>query len=318
MESFLFSVVAFCAILIIYAFIINPIADKTKEYNQQQEKEKERREKISELSNLENEQKKYAHLEGLQKYYQMNNDDVQKYQRGIEAMRELGMIMQRSVYQEKEKDWAIWGGIADGIAGPIAGIATAVNTMSDNKRIQSENATRREWGRKQNEFYQDLANQAQSECPRSISMMQLEKKYDTVLSWKPTTLFSLIKIKSTENKVDTQTGAVTVNVNWEQEDKSVCIDGSLRAKLYTKDGMCAGCAFLVLPKMGTVGFKGTLSGICVSPKPSTEYTVKIEPCNLWELAPKGSATFRNNDNLTDDEHRRLVSNSENDFLAEMQ
>lgn len=190
--------------------------------------------------------------------------------------------------------------------------------MSDNERIVAENATRREWGRKQNEFYQSLADDMQSKRPSFILMEELENRYDVVLSWKPATLFSLIKIKSTENKVDTRTGAVTVTVQWEQEDKSVCVDGSLRAKLYTKDGMCAGCAFLVLPKIGTAKFKGTLSGICVSPKPSAEYTVKIEPCNLWKLAPKGNATFRNNDNLTNDEHRRLVSKSENDFLAEMQ
>ncbi len=41
--------------------------------------------------------------------------------------------------QQKEKDWAVHGGIASGIAGPIAGIATAMNVQNENAQIRAYN-----------------------------------------------------------------------------------------------------------------------------------------------------------------------------------
>lgn len=41
---------------------------------------------------------------------------------------------------QKEKDWAVHGGIADGIAGPAAGVATAAKVMRENERIREQNA----------------------------------------------------------------------------------------------------------------------------------------------------------------------------------
>ena len=98
---------------------------------------------------------------------------------------------------------------------------------------------------------------------------------------------------------------------------AICIDGSFRAKIYTSDGKCAGCAYLILPKVGTAGFKGRLSGICAYPKPSDSYTVKVEPANLWELTLKDNSAFRKTDNLSVAEHRKTVSDSETEFLHEM-
>lgn len=284
------------------------------------EAEKKRAKKLEEQIEREQKEEKFAHMEGLQKFHEMDVDDAMKYQKGIEAMRELGVIMQRSVYQEKEKDWAILGGIADGIAGPAAGIITAANAINDNARIKAENAARREWGAKQNEFYQDLARQAERERPRAFSMNELQEKYTAILSWDPSTLFSMIKLSDTKIDIDEQTGAVEVSTSWRQDDKSICIDGALRAKIYSSYGSCVGCAYLVLPKVGTVGFKGKMSGICVSPKlHSTSYTVKIEPVDLWELALKENIAYRKRktDNLTDTVHRKLVSDFKENFLSEL-
>jgi len=281
------------------------------------EAEAQRKKKLDEQIKREEDEKRLAHMEGLSKYHQMDEDDARKYQEGVAAMRQLGTIMQQSVYQEKEKDWAILGGIAEGIAGPAAGIVTAANAIQDNARINAENAARREWGAKQNAFYQDLANQAERKSPKALSMSKLQEKYEAILSWAPSTLYSLIGLRNTKIEVDEQTGAVTVFTSWKQNDKSICIDGALRAKLYTNSGECAGCAYLVFPKAGTVGFSGDLSGICARPKPATNYSVKIEPADLWELALKDNATSRKTDNLTDSEHRKIVADSEAIFQAEL-
>lgn len=44
-------------------------------------------------------------------------------------------------YMQKEQDWAIAGGIAQGIAGPAVGLATAINTEIKNQSIREFNAT---------------------------------------------------------------------------------------------------------------------------------------------------------------------------------
>lgn len=299
---------AVCAILIGYF----------KDLRSEREAEAQKTKKLEGQRKQEQEEKTLAHMVGLEKFHQMDVDDARRYQEGIVAMRQLGVIMQQSVYQEKKKDWAILGGIAEGIAGPAAGIITAANAINDNAKIEANNAARREWGVKQNAFYQNLASQAEQKRKTALSMKELQEKYMAVLSWKPSTLFSLIKFSGTKADVDAQTGAVFVSTSWKQEDKSICIDGALRAKLYTGSGQCAGCAYLVMPKVGTVGFEGKLTGICASPiKKATHYSVKIEPVDLWELALKENATFRRTDNLTDSAHRKLVTDYEVKFRAEL-
>lgn len=281
------------------------------------EAEAERKKKLEEQTKREQQETQLAHLEGLAKYHQMDVTDAQKYQEGIQAMRQLGFIMQQSVYQEKEKDWAILGGIADGIGGPVAGIATAANAIQDNVRINAENAARRKWAAKQNAFYQNLACEAERKSPTALSMSELQKKYKAIISWAPSTLHSLIKLSEIKIDVDELTGAVTVSASWQQDDKSICIDGSFRAKIYTDSGDCTGCAYLVLPKEGTVKFSGVLSGICACPIPSNNYSVVIEPANLWELAAKKNSTDRATDNLTYTEHRKIVEDSEANFQNEL-
>ena len=40
---------------------------------------------------------------------------------------------------QKEKSWATWGGIADAIAGPAAGVMTALNIQQQNQKIREQN-----------------------------------------------------------------------------------------------------------------------------------------------------------------------------------
>ncbi len=295
------------------------------EAKKRQEKEKERKEKLSEQIAQEREQKELAHTEGLEKYHKIELENARKHQRHVDALRTIGALAQQSVYQEQKKDWAVLGGIAEGISGTAAGIVTALDTMKENERIEAENAAWREWGAQKNAHFQSLAAQAAWNSPTVLTMPLLQRKYEAIMSWHPITLLSLITIESVSTHIHYPTDAVTVRVKWSQKDRSICVDGALRAKLYTSTGKCAGCAYLVLPIKGTstcteetsIGFKGTLSGICAEPLPSTQYTVKIEPVDLWELARREDKTSRNTDNLTLDEHRKIVSDYENKYQSEI-
>ena len=44
-----------------------------------------------------------------------------------------------AMFQQKEKDWAVHGGIASGIGGPVIGGLTAMNTMAENQQIRAQN-----------------------------------------------------------------------------------------------------------------------------------------------------------------------------------
>lgn len=271
------------------------------------EAEAKRKAKLAEQTKEAQEQQQLSELEGLAKYHRMDENAARRYQEGVAAIHQLGILMQQSVYQEQEKDWALLGGVAEGIAGPVAGVLTAVDAMQDNEKIRAQNAARREWGARQNAFYQDLARQAHRERPVALSMEELREKYEAVLSWDPDTLFSLLRLTDVQAEVDEITGAVTVSAHWQQKDNSICIDGTLRAKLYTAAGVCVGCAYLVLPMTGTVGFKGYLEGICVEPKEPGPYTVILEPVDLWELAAKGNAASRKTGVLSVSKHRKIVA-----------
>lgn len=272
---------------------------------------------MTEQTEREQREKNLAHMEGLAKFHQMDIEDDKKYQEGINALHKLSDITIQSVYQEKEKDWAVLGGLAEGIAGPAAGIMTAANAISENERIKTENAARRKAGAEQSAYFTAQAIKAAMDRPVVLSEAQLKKKHNVILAWAPLTLFSYINITNIKTDIDEQTGAVLVSASWQQYDSSICVDGALRAKLYTDSGECAGCAYLVLPKKGTSSRKGELSGICASPKKSDTYTVCVEPLDLWELALDQNAASRTNDNLTDLEHRKLVFDSESKFLSEL-
>lgn len=279
-------------------------------------KEKEYTEKRNEFYLMEIEQKELASLEGLAKYFKQNEIDIQKYQKGIAAMRRLGVMVEESVYQEKEKNWAILGGLADGIAGPAAGVVTAANAMQDNVRIREENAQRRAWGASQNAMYQNFADEAENLKPTSLTVDQLAKKYNVNFTYSPITLFKYISYQEPTYTLDPLTKSITVTLNWNQNRKNLWIDGSLRAKIYTNDHKLAGCAYLVLPKGGTKEYKGELSGVCTYPKYPGEYKIEIEPIDLWELSLKYGANSVNNDHLSMEQHRAIVNELKNKYESE--
>lgn len=250
--------------------------------------EQKKKAKLTEQTALEDKQKSFASLKGLDKYLRIEQEKAHEFRQSVENVRKLGFVLQSSVYQEKESDWAVHAGIANGIAGPVAGILTAADVMKDNERIRSENAERRAWGAAKNTQMQDLADQAVRNRPKFLTTMnELEKHYSADFSTSSNELFSYLMLDFPIINKDYQTGAVTVNVQWSQTDQSFCIDGALRANLYA-NGQYAGCAYLVFPKTGTSpDFKGELSGICARPKIiDAWYNVKIEPMNLWKLEPK--------------------------------
>lgn len=90
------------------------------------------------ISGLTGNQKRVEMLSDLIKDFSVKIDNTIK---GEEAMKQLSMIYMQQ--QKKEGDWAIAGGLAEGLAGPVAGFMSASQVMENNREIQWHNAAMR-------------------------------------------------------------------------------------------------------------------------------------------------------------------------------
>ena len=59
--------------------------------------------------------------------------DINEMEKDREKM--TAYIMNMGI--EKEKDWALWGGVAEGIGGLGAGISTALDMQAENLALES-------------------------------------------------------------------------------------------------------------------------------------------------------------------------------------
>lgn len=214
---------------------------------------------------------------------------------GEEALRQLGGILATSVSQTKTSDWAFLGGIADGLAGPGAGAAVALNVMAENAKIEAENQRKREGALKivhgfQNDSLRISAERSDLEKAASIldnELKELEKKvslYDVTADTFATD-FKILK-KSIE-KTETNLLKVKIelqNLSTPSVPKSVhtTADGTITAKIYNGKTY-VGEAIVPLPLYGIeCGKTETIIGYCpMYMEGNRRYTIEIEPNNLW-------------------------------------
>ena len=206
-------------------------------------------------------------------------------------------------------------GLASHVGGSGAGLYTAIDIAKKNEQISKRNEERIKSAAKTCLEISDLEYQAKKN--RSKVIDSISSEYVADLSWSPNTLFSKIKFHSIKLVLDDITGAISVFVSWKKDDLFLCIDGAIRAKLYTERGEYAGCAYLILPEEGTKEVSGELHGVCPYPKPALEYEMVLEPIDLWEIRKRDSKPFRQTDNLSDEQHRRIVAEYRQNYEKEI-
>lgn len=94
----------------------------------------------SKLKNLKYEDKRIEYLNHLINETQIALNVIC---RDIDSINKGTQAMISSAYQEKTYDWSILGGIASGIAGPVAGAMVAGQAIQENQRIEMQNAENR-------------------------------------------------------------------------------------------------------------------------------------------------------------------------------
>lgn len=277
-------------------------AKKNKAYNAERlakQKEKAEEEEI------------LAYCRGLDKYSKQIDYNISHINESAALLRNLAPKMVSSVELEDEIDWAVHGGIADGLAGPGAGVATAARVMQENAQIRKRNEERIELANAQKRELNQIADGAPEQINKIISdKVRFMNEHRASYTQSIDDLFAMIDILNKSISKDKDTGVITVSVEWKQNKTGVHIDGALRAKLYSNTNEFVGYAYLVFPANGTSEGEGVLSGLCVSPLLATNYNIVIEPVKLWEIKKKGKSDEDN------EKEKRYTNKYEKKFREE--
>lgn len=228
----------------------------------------------------------YSDLTGKEKRIAMLSDRAAELRKKAKGDREFADMLMRSG-QQKEQDWAIWGGIADGLAGVGAGVSMAADVQLQNMQIRAENEKRRQAALPGYMFMTNSAYDNQKNADRI--MQEVENiKLKLVADVPAAELMKKITFSNTDVLVS-ETGAAMVCTSASLdpnfrifEDVPAVVDGTIVAKIYDGDQL-SGTVQLVLPVFG-LGQNIPLNGICLDCcKPGKHYTVKFAAKNLWAM-----------------------------------
>ena len=277
-------------------------AEKKKKQEEQLANEIEQKKKLSKYSNLYGVEKPIAiltdiydeKLQAQQKLLDNAQGDVNKYNEYTDVAYRYNKLM-----RGKERDWAIAGGIAQGIAGPAAGLASALDAQSYNASVRASNAALDRQTAQQVVQIAQLKGKAQSQVSSikaRIDAITKEKneKLQTIRTkvvgeQNDEEAFSYVVIDKLNGTV-TSTGAVIVTL--EAHKNTECnvfgnhkahVDGSFVGKIF-QNGYLIGAADLVCPFDGITVQKTTINGICLcDADPSIPCVVKLTAKNLWVM-----------------------------------
>ena len=213
---------------------------------------------------------------------------------GEQALRQLGMIY--ASQQKKETSWGVMGGIAEGIAGPAAGVIAASNTIANNRKIQQYNESVRKASM---DIMSGIPSISEDRYKLEMELGKIEQKldeakYKVVLS-EPIAdkIWQNIKVgKAVVKKNPSGVLSVSVPVSVKEpfalnvpDNVRMVIDGTIRGAVWFEDRFLS-TIYFPLPMYGIASnmtVEVTLDGMCgVSVEYDGEYTVKIaDSQNLW-------------------------------------
>lgn len=247
--------------------------------------DEEKLEKLRENERAEYEQLiKYAEYYGFEKKKTMLTDMMRELQHRSEVLDDGREALMRNS-QQRESDWAIWGGIADGLAGPGAGVATALEIQAENEKIRAQNKANR---KALMPTYVTLLN---TSARLSGKIKDIKKEIDAlneklISDASSDEVMDMLEIVNSTVQVS-RTGAykITATVKAKEDlfiygDVPAVADGTIEAHLF--DGTDeVGTAKMVLPVDG-ISEEVDIAGIGLTgAKARKKYSVKFTGYKLW-------------------------------------
>ena len=252
--------------------------------------EQARQKKLNEMRQNERKEfdklNRYANLQGKDKRIAMLSDKANALLEKAGAQKDSANYLMSAGVQ-KESSWATLGGAASGIAGPAAGVATAMDVQRKNAEI-----------RQSNQAYLNgalpgimgLSSRAEENIDRANRIdREIENFKLKLMSDEPADeLMKNVTFVGTKVYVS-ETGAVTVSTKASLDpnfmifgDVPAVVDGTICADVYDGSRCCASVN-LVLPLYG-IGQNVRLKGMSLDGgEPGKEYSVKFSATNLCAL-----------------------------------
>lgn len=195
---------------------------------------------------------------------------------------------------EKEHDWAVMGGLANGLAGPGAGIATAVNAQIENAQIRARNSQiLHETADIRGKMLVAGSKQKhalEAKCAELNAMIN-ETKTKLLGRDTPKQCFDALQFKDimlSVSKTGTCFVHAKVGLKYSEyyifNDVKATIDGTIQAEIYNGN-IKIGTANLVLPLDGVPDDNMiAVKGICLfCGQLGNHYSVKFNAENLWAM-----------------------------------
>ena len=249
---------------------------RTDQLNTAKEKEKNQYAKLN----------MYSSKSGRDKRIAMLSDEKAEVLKDVKAIKGTVSAL-ISASQQKEQNWGMRAGIANGMAGPVAGLAVAAEIEAKNAQIRTQNAKNLDGiapivfeSFSQRDDLEKKADDLDAEIEKAKT--KLLANYDAM-----TCLSKLTFSKTMVSISDTGTCTVTTFAKLAKpltifDDVNAVIDGTVIAKIY--DGKTlVGNALLVLPLYGVkdeTELKGMSLFCCTKGK---KYTIEFSASNLWAM-----------------------------------
>lgn len=210
------------------------------------------------------------------------------------SLHKLSLVISHSAYEKPESDWAVLGGIAQGIAGPAAGIAVASQTIAENAKIAQENQQNKAACARQGDEIRKLADSMGEKLEWELKgYKETLRKLPTLKYFKDIDKFELFKSLKIQGKISKQNDQniyadICIKNNYasyetESNGIPVAIDGVLMVKLYC-DEILVDEFFVALPENGVAWGEETI----VKQYPAKhmigenrKYRFEFSPHNLW-------------------------------------
>ena len=210
----------------------------------------------------------------------------------------LGIVIRQSAAKEKTTDWSIAGGIAEGLAGPAAGLAVAADVMRKNAEIEERNRQNQaavdrmadNFTTSTLESLPDIAPLRRKSRNLEYEMKKLSEKVvlsdidqSSIQNALKITDYSVSQCKSNALELTLEISN-SLSVDNVPENVQLTTDGSFTGTIYAGD-LLVGTVNIPLPVFGVgCGSKETVKAFCGKySKNGKNYTVDFKPNNLWVM-----------------------------------
>lgn len=228
----------------------------------------------------------YAECVGSDKKITMLKDMITVKNGEIEEL--LSPAVNAEFSKKREHDWAVHGGIASGIAGPVAGLAAAVRVSQANAQIRQNNARLAEL---QYKYLGVVAGDVQK-LNRQIESLEEQisaHRTKVIPETSEIQIMSNLNIVVQETSIS-QTGAFLIKASVKcntpvsiYNELPGVIDGTIAADLY-QENQLVGTALMSLPVDGVDCKPVTVEGMGLSGANRLKgYKIKFRPYHLWEI-----------------------------------